>query len=109
MERIVAAALGLGLTALWVLGLSYDGPSWLVWLDGAAALIALAGVAMVGTTDMAGVTTWPILTLVLFALWLFGLAVGAPPWLAWLNFLVGCGFLALTAAFALRQRHTLEA
>jgi hypothetical protein len=104
MNRMIAAALGIGLAALWVLGFSYDAPVWLAWLDGAAAFIALAGVATVGSADLAGVSTWPILALGLFALWLFALSAGAPSWLAWLNLLAGCGFLALTAASVLAPR-----
>ena len=66
--------------------------------------MALASVATIATVDMAGVSTWPILALGLSALWLFGLAAGAPPWLAWLNLAIGCGFLGLTAAAVLSHK-----
>ena len=96
MNRMIAAALGLGILTVWMLGLAYDGPAWLVWPDAAAALIALGVTGIVESGDMAGMATWPLLGVVLVGLWLFGLGSHAR-WLAWLNLVVGCGFLALTA------------
>jgi hypothetical protein len=101
MNRLIAAALGLGLVTVWMLGLAYNGPNWLVWPDAAAALVALGVTGMLESGDVAGMTTWPLLGVTLLGLWLFGLGSHAR-WLAWLNLLFGLGFLALTALTVLR-------
>jgi hypothetical protein len=101
MYRLIAAVLGLGLVTIWMLGLAYDAPAWLVWPDAAAALVALGVTGMVESGDVAGMVTWPLLGISLFGLWLFGLGSQAR-WLAWLNLLLGLAFLALTAVAALR-------
>jgi hypothetical protein len=98
---LVTAALGLGLVTTWTLGLAYNGPAWLIWPDAAAALVALAATGMVEGGDLAGVTTWPLVGVTLCALWLFGLGSDAH-WMAWLNLVLGLGFLALTGVTLLR-------
>jgi hypothetical protein len=101
MNKLVTAALGLGLVTIWMLGLGYNGPAWLIWPDAAAALVALAATEMVEGGDFAGLTTWPLVGVTLCALWLFGLGSDAR-WLAWLNLVLGLGFLALTGVTLLR-------
>ena len=101
MNRLIAVALGLGLTTIWMLGLAYNAPTWLIWPDAAAALIALGVSGMVDSGDVAGLTTWPLLGVTLVALWIFGLG-SHTRWLAWLNLLFGLAYLALTAVTALR-------
>jgi hypothetical protein len=96
MDRILAGALGLGLIGAWVLGLSYNGPSWLAWTHLAAGLVTFGGLGTVRTPEAAGLAMWPLLTVVLYAAWLFGLAFGAPAWLGWLSFLLAGGFLFLS-------------
>jgi hypothetical protein len=101
MNKLIAAVLGLGLASVWMLGLAYNGPAWLVWPDAAAALVALGVTGMVDTGDVAGMVTWPLIGVTLFGLWLFGLG-SHTRWLAWLNLLFACGFFALTAITVLR-------
>jgi hypothetical protein len=101
MNKLVTAALGLGLVTIWILGLAYNGPAWLIWPDAAAALVALAATGMVEGGDLAGLTTWPLVGVTLCALWLFGLGSDAR-WMAWVNLVLGLGFLALTGVTLLQ-------
>jgi hypothetical protein len=102
MARMVAATLGLGLIGTFLLGLSYGGPVWLIWLLAAAGLIALASVALVRTDDIGALATWPMLSVSLIALGLLALARDGARWICGLTLAFGVGFLALTVAFILR-------
>jgi hypothetical protein len=91
----------------WSLGLAYRAPSWLIWVDGGAAVVGLVGVALLFTPEVTGLATWPLLVMALFAAGLFGLG-SRTPWLAWINFALAFGYLGLTAWAVLRPARPLE-
>lgn len=101
MSRVFAALLGIGLAVIWIFGLIHGATRWLVWVDAGLVFITIAGLAAAGSTRLEGVTTWPFVTLGLFAAWLFALGTRAPTWLTWLNFGFGCVFLTITATLML--------
>jgi hypothetical protein len=101
MTRAVPALIGLGLAALWIIGLSVDATVWLTWLVGIAAALAFATVGIIPERQgspwaalcLGGLTTG------LFAMWIVGLACHATAWLAWWTF-VGACLTAVAAAGA---------
>jgi hypothetical protein len=103
--RGVAALLGSGLAVVWMFAVGYGHSGWLSWTVLAAAFVALAGLGPATMDTLAGVATWPFVGVVLISAWLFALAVGATPWLAWLSFLFGCAFVILSVAFTMASSH----
>ncbi len=101
----VAALLGSGLAVAWMFGLWHHATSWLNWTVCASAVVALGGLGPAASTEMPGVGTWPLVSMVLLGAWLFGLAANATPWLTWLSFVFGCGFLLLSIAFTVASNH----
>lgn len=95
----VAALLGAGLAVTWMFGLWHHATGWLNWTICASAILALGGLGPTAASEMFGIGTWPVISSVLLAVWLFGLATNATRWLTWLSFAFGCAFLILTAAF----------
>jgi hypothetical protein len=96
MTKIVSLICAIGLTVLWIAGLSSPfSATWLTWLDGVAALVGY-GVAF-GRMDIANRMTriaGPIgLSVGLFALWIIGMATNGAPWQNWWTFIFGCGYL----------------
>lgn len=88
MLRIVPALIGLGLAALWVVGLCEDATIWLTWCDGIAAALAFATVGLIPDRDS---SLWAGLCLGalaagMFILWLVAVAERATPWLTWWTF-----------------------
>jgi len=100
LHRLVAAALGVGLLAFWVLGSAYGAPEWMSYGYLALGIVVLAGLGALRTRDTAGIATWPLAGVFLLALWLFGIR-GEARWMAWLSFMFGLAFIALTVAFTL--------
>ncbi|HEY4393048.1 MAG TPA: hypothetical protein VGP64_03255 [Polyangia bacterium] len=101
----VAALLGAGLALTWMFGLGYHATGWLNWAICASAVVALAGLGPAAASEMFGIGTWPLIAMVLLAVWLFGLATNATRWLTWLSFAFGCAFLVLSAAFTAASNH----
>ena len=101
----VAALLGAGLAVTWMFGLWYHATGWLNWAVCAAAIVALAGLGPAAASEMFGIGTWPLISMVLLSVWLFGLATNATRWLTWLSFAFGCAFLLLTAGFTSAMSH----
>jgi hypothetical protein len=101
----VAALLGAGLAVTWMFGLWHHATGWLNWTVCAAAFVALAGLGPAASSEMFGIGTWPLVSMVLLAVWLFGLATDATRWLTWLSFAFGCAFLVLSAAFTTASSH----
>ena len=95
----LAALLGSGLAVVWMFAVGYGATSWLSWTVCGCAIIALAGLGPAAIAEIPGVGTWPLVGVVLLAAWLFALAVGATPWLAWLSFGFGLAFVVLSVAF----------
>ena len=98
MFRAIAFVLGLGLVLVWLAGLSSHASGWLTWLDGLAALVALAGAAALVEFNRGGTAGSGFLALGLFVLWIVGLATGATLWLSWWTFAFACAFLVLAGA-----------
>jgi hypothetical protein len=109
MPKILTALLGLGLAGLAIYSFGYGAPGWFYSAQGAAALVALSGAALLRSDDFTGVATLPFLGIVLFAVWLFSLGGQTPAWLRWLNLLASLGFFAATliAIVPHRQRFHL--
>lgn len=101
MGRVFAALLGVTLVVVWVLGLIYHAPRWLVWSDAGVAFITLAGLAAEGSSGMEGVVTWPFAGVGLWVVWLFARVTRAPGWITWLNFGLGCAFVIITVTLFL--------
>ncbi|HEX3904883.1 MAG TPA: hypothetical protein VH853_18760 [Polyangia bacterium] len=101
----VAALLGSGLVVAWMFAIGYGHSGWLSWTILGCAVVALAGIGPAATSEMPGIGTWPLVGVVLISAWLFALAVGATPWLAWLSLAFGCAFVILSFAFTLANSH----
>ena len=95
MFRAISFVLGLGLVLLWLAGLSSHASGWLTWLDGLAALIAIAGAASLVEFNRGGSAGAGGLALGLFVLWIIGLATGATLWLSWWTFAFACAFFVV--------------
>ena len=95
----VVALLGSVLAVIWMFAIGYHATAWLSWTVLACAAVALAGLGPAAAADMPGVGTWPLVGVVLLSAWLFALAVGATPWLAWLSFAFGLAFVIVSVAF----------
>jgi hypothetical protein len=103
MLRLIAAVIGLGLAALWIVGMSVDATVWLTWTVGIGAALSLATVGII--PDQQG-SAWAALCLGalasgLLALWIVGLRLNATAWLAWWTFAAALltGLSAFGAAF----------
>jgi hypothetical protein len=91
MLRLAPLFLALGLTVLWVIGLSEDATVWLTWGVGALAIPMLATTGLVPERQASG---WAALCLMLLGaalglLWLVGWRAGADGWLTWWTLLFG--------------------
>ena len=95
----MAALLGSSLAVIWMFAIGYHATSWLSWTVLGCAIVALAGLGPAAMAEMPGVGTWPLVGVVLMSAWLFAMAVGATPWLAWLSFGFGFAFVILSVAF----------
>jgi hypothetical protein len=111
----LVALMGSALAVVWMFAVGYGASSWLSWTVLGCAVVALAGLGPAAMAEMPGVGTWPLVGVVLIAAWLFAMAVGATPWLAWLGFGFGLAFVAVSAAFTvassqldLSHRHGLN-
>lgn len=98
MLRAFPALIGVGLTAMWVIGLSEDATIWLTWLVGIAAALSFATVGLI--PEKRG-SLWAAACLGLLAgglgvMWLVGLCTHATPWLTWWTF-VAAGLTCLLA------------
>ena len=101
MLRFFPAFIGLGLAALWVIGMSVDASIWLTWFVGISAALCFATVGLIPERAPG---LWAALCLGLlagglFVLWLVGLSTHATAWLTWWTF-VGACLTALAAVGA---------
>lgn len=104
MFRAAPAFIGLGLTALWVVGLCTDANVWLVWTIGLAAMAAFATVGLVPEREgglWAGICL-ALIGLVLMGVWLVGLGTDFPDGLAWWTFLGAAATLGVAVGAALQ-------
>jgi hypothetical protein len=103
MVRTSSIILGVGLIALWLVGLANHATAWLTWLVGVGGLCAFGIAAAVSPDSRIGERRGyatpvggPIaLAIGLFVLWIVALSIGATGWLAWWTFAGGCAFLIL--------------
>jgi hypothetical protein len=98
MMRLAAAALAVLVVAVWALAVAYSAPAWITWGNCTVAVIALASLGTLRTSDVAGFAIWPLAAMVLLVMWLFGLGSSATRPFAWLDLLLGIGFVAITGA-----------
>jgi hypothetical protein len=101
----LVALLGFALVAIWMFAVGYGATGWLSWMVLGCAIIALAGLGPAAMAEMPGMGTWPLVGVVLIAAWLFAMAVGATPWLAWLSLGFGFAFVVLSVAFTVASSH----
>ena len=102
MIRAGAIALGIGLTALWALGLWADRSAVILWFDAVLALLSF-GVAGLEREDELGLSRGgppALIALGLAVLAIVGIAAGQPRWVNGANFLFACAYLALAIAGA---------
>ncbi|HXU61737.1 MAG TPA: hypothetical protein VN962_08565 [Polyangia bacterium] len=116
MLRLFPALLGLGLAALWLVGLDEDATLWMTWCNGIAAALCFATVGII--PDRRG-SPWAAFCLGaiaagLLAMWVVALRTHATPWLAWWTFaaalataLVGFAAGVQGALEALRTREVI--
>jgi hypothetical protein len=102
MLRIVPAFIGLGLTSLWIVGLSTDATVWLTWLVGIAAMLCFATVGFIPARrgSLLAAFGLGLLATGLLAAWIVGLRFAATPWLTWWAFAASLvtGLAAIGAA-----------
>jgi hypothetical protein len=116
MLRLFPALLGLGLAALWIVGLNEDATIWMTWCNGIAAALCFATVGLI--PDRRG-SPWAAFCLGaiaagLLAVWIVALRTDGSAWLAWWTFaagvvtaLVAFGAGVQGALDALRTRETI--
>jgi hypothetical protein len=104
MARGWFALIGVGLAALFVGGLASGATVWVTWLDGVAALLALAALGLVGDprSPLAAGLLLGLVAAGLLALWLTAVAEGIGGWRLWGTFAAAlvAGLIALGAVFA---------
>lgn len=102
--RSGSVVLGVGLLVLWLVGLNrVDAVGWLTWLDGIAGILAfmISGSVSGSIVDeeariegVWGLRRGPFfLSIMLFGMWVIGLATSVPIWQTWWNFAIACGFM----------------
>jgi hypothetical protein len=101
MVRIFPALLGIGLAALWTVGMSVDATTWMIWVDGAAALFLFASVGVIPDRRSSGWAAFCLGAIAagLFGCWAIGFGSGATAFLTWWTFVAAC-LTALTAVAA---------
>lgn len=107
MVRMGAIALGIGLTALWALGLWADRGAVILWFDAVLALLSF-GVAGLEREDELGASRGggpALIALGLATVAIVSVASRQPRWVSAANFLFACAYLGLAIASATRGRH----
>jgi hypothetical protein len=95
MLRAALVSLAVATLLLWLVGLVDDATSWMVWLNGVAAILTLLLVPVTrDNVGPLGVSLGPALIGVgLIVMFLVGLATGASAWLTWFTLAFGLGYL----------------
>lgn len=105
MLRASLVALGISMLLIWVVGLVDEATTWIVWLDGVAAVLTFLLVPV--TRDHVGpigVSVGPnLIGLGLLALFVVGLVTSASAWIVWFTLAFACGYL-MFGAFAFMVR-----
>ena len=108
MVRRASFLIGLGLALFWWIGLSLNANATLLWFDAVGAVVAFAIGGLVDDTfesSSAHAFGPALLGLGLAAVWIIGLATGAPAWVTWLNFAFAVASIAVAvAALGARSR-----
>ncbi len=105
MLRASLVTLGVAMFLLWIVGLVNDSTTWVVWLDGVAAVLTFLLVPV--TRDHVGpigVSIGPnLIGLGLLAVFIVALATRASGWITWFTLAFAGGYLMFGAfAFAVR-------
>jgi hypothetical protein len=102
MIRVGVIVLGIGLTALWALGLWADRSAVILWFDAVMALLSF-GVAGIEREDELGVSRGgapALIGLGLAVIAIAGVARGQPRWANGANFLFALAYLSLAVVGA---------
>src|SRR5262245_37950227 len=111
--RPLMLLLGIGVAAVWLLGLDRGATAWMVWIDLAAALASIASAGLPprdGEPTEAALAVPFVLAGTLMMVWLLGLALRAPRWLAWSNFAFGLayGLLGVAVGMLVGERGRMQ-
>lgn len=109
MLRLFPALIGLGLAALWIVGLDEDATIWMTWCDGIAAALCFATVGII--PERHG-SRWAAFCLGAIAaglliVWILGLRASGTAWLAWWTF--AAALVTALVAFGAGVQGTLDA
>jgi hypothetical protein len=105
MIRVWSTILGVGLTFLWIIGISTPAGGWPVWLLAIAALCAL----LIAFTEKSAATrriraAGPVLLSAgLFVLFAAELRAGSALWISWWTFAFALAFLTLGIVAAVKR------
>ena len=107
MVKTGMIVLGIGLTALWALGLWADRTAVILWFDAVLALLSF-GIAGLEREEEMGASRGggpALIALGLATVAIVSVATGQRAWVSGLNFLAACAYLGLAIAAASRGRH----
>ncbi len=93
-----SSGLGLLLVAVAIVTRSYAGSVWAASVGVGVGLLGLIGTGMYRGREMVGLALWALLTMVLLALGLIGVAAGMPGWWIAVHLLLGVAYLGLVVA-----------
>lgn len=99
MLRALLVSLGLLLVFMWMVAVVEDATTWLTWVDGGLALLAvLAATALRDDRGPVRASAPPgAVGVALLAAFIAGLATGATSWLTWFTFAAAAGALGVAA------------
>jgi hypothetical protein len=105
MLRVFPALIGVGLTAMWVIGLSEDSTVWLTWTVGIIAALSFATVGLIPEKrgSLWAAACLGLLAAALGVMWLVGLITHATPWLTWWTFVAAVLTCLLAGGAALQE------
>lgn len=107
MVRTYSFLMGIGLSLVWLAGMTSPAPHWYAWLDAIAAVCAYGGATVADTVPPFLRALGPLaLSAGLFGLWIVGLVTDVPAWQAWWTFVFAVGFAALGLWVAFAERAT---
>jgi magnesium-transporting ATPase (P-type) len=96
--RAIMFIFGIGLVALWVIGMALGRAHWFSWIDLAGGALGIYGALVLPELNPGvGVASGFVFSLGIIALWIVGLALGVVDWLTWVSF--GLAALLLIGSF----------
>jgi hypothetical protein len=104
-----SVVLGIGLIALWMIGLAQGGVGWLLWLDLLAAILSIAG-GVAASEERAPAWTRAgtpgFMAIVLGAMWIVALATGVTAWKTWWTFAFACAYAVTSISIGVESRES---